>query len=80
MKLFIGYSRRRHHISPEDLDEMVSFFSCKPSAVPAEFSDLAKQIMTNEGWKTPTNNANALDLYTKLVCAVNSLAPVDADE
>lgn len=58
---------------------MLPFFSSKPPAVPAEFCDLAKQIMKNEGWETPTNAPSALNLYNKLVLAINALESAQAD-
>lgn len=51
---------------------MSQYFCGKPTAVSAEFSEMATKIMDEEDWLKPEDAVGGLDLYTKLVDAVEA--------
>lgn len=60
-------------MTEEDVTDMAEYVSAKPAPAPAEFVDLAHKIMEEEQWYVQTDADSQLDLYHKLVDAVEAL-------
>ena len=66
----VGFRVFRCEVDKEDLQFCTQYVKRKPRSVPAEFTDLAQILMTENNWPEPQSTYECLQLYLNLKGAI----------